>query len=288
MLPSLAKVIGAHAAVLWAAAVSLLLLSGPAWPHATQLSSSRVEVHGNDVAVQLELNGRDLEVALETTLLTPSGAVDADAARRAAAALANYILTHAKLSNSTGAACRARMTDMRPKAEHLLVRVEWACAPVKGRLVYEVTLFQEIDPAARHMLTASGDVSRMALLSVSAPRVALTDTRAQLGEVLWHYFLAGVEHIATGYDHGFGFASVLRDYGIPGDALMPALAAFNLGVEAGQIAIVVLALGLLFVLQRLLRAHAPDISSRALPYAVSAVILLLGLYWTAERLLFTT
>ena len=242
---------------------------------------------------------------------------------------------------------------MRPKAEHLLVRVEWACAPVTGQLVYEVTLFQEIDPAARHMLTAGGDVRRMALLSVNAPRVVLTDTRAQLREVLWHYFLAGVEHIAIGYDHiafllavvlwgrrfwplvgvvtaftvahsitlslavldvvrlpsrlvetlvalsiayvaaenffvqdlrrrwriaflfglihGFGFASVLRDYGLPGDALMPALAAFNLGVEAGQIVIVVLALGLLVLVQQLLRAHAPDISPRALPYAVSAV-----------------
>jgi hypothetical protein len=35
-----------------------------------------------------------------------------------------------------------------------------------------------------------------------------------------------------------GFASVLRDYGLPRDALVPALAAFNVGVELGQIAVV--------------------------------------------------
>ena len=77
MLPSFVKLPGAHAGVLLAATTWLVLLAGPAWPHATQLSSSRAEVRGNDVSVLLELNGRDLEVALKTTLLTPNGEVDA-------------------------------------------------------------------------------------------------------------------------------------------------------------------------------------------------------------------
>ena len=45
-----------------------------------------------------------------------------------------------------------------------------------------------------------------------------------------------------GLVHGFGFAGALREYGLPTDAVAPALAAFNIGVEIGQVAIV----GLIF------------------------------------------
>jgi hypothetical protein len=42
-----------------------------------------------------------------------------------------------------------------------------------------------------------------------------------------------------GLIHGFGFASVLTDLGLPQGALVLSLVGFNLGVEAGQMAIVV-------------------------------------------------
>jgi hydrogenase/urease accessory protein HupE len=347
-------------------AAACLLATGSAWPHATQLSSSRADVRGNRIAVLLELNARDLEVALKVVLLGPDGEVAAGALREIEQALADYVVERAKLSNSSGAACHGRLAGVRPKAEHVLVDVQWTCPPMTGQLVYSVTLFQEIDPAARHMVTASGDVRRMALLSTGNPSVALSDTRPHVSEVMWHYLLAGVEHIAIGYDHiaflvavilwgrrlwplvgvvtaftvahsitltlavldvvrlpsqlvetaialsivyvaaenffvrdlrrrawitfafglihGFGFASVLRDYGIPRDALVPALAAFNVGVEVGQIVIVVAALGLMRGVERALRGSFPAFPS-AYPYAVSACVLLLGLYWTVERLL---
>jgi hypothetical protein len=41
-----------------------------------------------------------------------------------------------------------------------------------------------------------------------------------------------------GLVHGFGFASVLRDLGLPQNALLIALVGFNLGVEGGQLAVV--------------------------------------------------
>ncbi|MFD2273084.1 HupE/UreJ family protein [Undibacterium arcticum] len=43
---------------------------------------------------------------------------------------------------------------------------------------------------------------------------------------------------AFGLIHGFGFASVLTDLGLPQSALLLALVGFNLGVEIGQLAIV--------------------------------------------------
>jgi hydrogenase/urease accessory protein HupE len=343
-----------------------LLAAGGAWPHATQLSSSRAEVHGGRIDVLLELNALDVQVALEVALLGADGQVAPAALREVERRLGAYVLERAKISNSAGAACHGRLAGARPKAEHVLVDIEWSCPPMTGQLIYEVTLFQEVDPAARHMVTASGDVRRMALLSTGNPRVALSDTRPHVGEVMWHYLLAGIEHIAIGYDHiaflvavilwgrrvwplvgvvtaftvahsitltlavldvvrlpsqlvetaialsivyvaaenffvrdmrrrawitfafglihGFGFASVLRDYGIPREALVPALAAFNVGVEVGQIVIVVAALGLMRGVERALRGPFPAFPT-AYPYAVSASVLLLGLYWTVERLL---
>jgi hypothetical protein len=53
-----------------------------------------------------------------------------------------------------------------------------------------------------------------------------------------------------GLIHGFGFASVLADLGLPRDALLLALVGFNLGVEAGQLAIVAVFLPLAFSLRR--------------------------------------
>jgi hypothetical protein len=43
---------------------------------------------------------------------------------------------------------------------------------------------------------------------------------------------------AFGLIHGFGFASVLADLGLPRDSLLLALVAFNVGVELGQLAVV--------------------------------------------------
>ena len=42
--------------------------------------------------------------------------------------------------------------------------------------------------------------------------------------------------------HGFGFAGVLADIGLPRDAALPALALFNIGIEVGQLMIVAVAL----------------------------------------------
>ena len=52
-----------------------------------------------------------------------------------------------------------------------------------------------------------------------------------------------------GLIHGFGFASVLRDLGLPQNALLIALVGFNLGVEGGQLAIVSAFLPLAFWLR---------------------------------------
>jgi hypothetical protein len=80
-----------------------------------------------------------------------------------------------------------------------------------------------------------------------------------------------------GLIHGFGFASVLADLGLPRDALLLALVAFNVGVELGQLAIVAAFLPLAYALRSTLFYR------RAMLVGGSAAIALLASWWFTER-----
>ncbi len=89
---------------------------------------------------------------------------------------------------------------------------------------------------------------------------------------------------AFGLVHGFGFAGALREIGLPTNAVATALAAFNIGVEIGQVAIVAIVVPVLMVIDRLMAAdHAKPARAAALVYALSALISLLGSYWFLTR-----
>ncbi|TWA90025.1 HupE/UreJ family protein [Bradyrhizobium stylosanthis] len=88
-----------------------------------------------------------------------------------------------------------------------------------------------------------------------------------------------------GLIHGFGFAGALREIGLPPDAIVPALAAFNVGVEIGQIAIVAIAMPVLGLLDRLIaRGRNEPARAAGIVYTMSAAIGLLGSYWLLTRM----
>ena len=80
-----------------------------------------------------------------------------------------------------------------------------------------------------------------------------------------------------GLIHGFGFASVLTELGLPKDALVLSLLGFNVGVEIGQLVIVACFLPVAYLLRntRLYR--------KGVFVGGSILILLLALVWLAER-----
>jgi hypothetical protein len=80
-----------------------------------------------------------------------------------------------------------------------------------------------------------------------------------------------------GLIHGFGFASVLADLGLPQDALLLALLGFNLGVEAGQLLIVAAFLPIAFGLRHTL------LYRRVVMIGGSAAIAAIAAAWMAER-----
>jgi hypothetical protein len=80
-----------------------------------------------------------------------------------------------------------------------------------------------------------------------------------------------------GLIHGFGFASVLAELGLPADALVLSLLGFNAGVEIGQMAIVAVFLPLAFLLRR------TRFYLRGVFLVGSWLIMLVALVWLAER-----
>jgi hypothetical protein len=79
-----------------------------------------------------------------------------------------------------------------------------------------------------------------------------------------------------GLIHGFGFASVLTDLGLPRGSLLASLLGFNLGVEIGQLCIVALFLPFAFVLR-------DTWFYRRLLTGGSAMIALVAVVWFVER-----
>jgi len=88
-----------------------------------------------------------------------------------------------------------------------------------------------------------------------------------------------------GLIHGFGFAGALNAYGLPRDALLIALASFNIGVEIGQVAVVAMMLQALVLIDRMMAAGSEAARRPALVYSFSTPIALLGVYWLIERTL---
>lgn len=82
-----------------------------------------------------------------------------------------------------------------------------------------------------------------------------------------------------GLVHGLGFARMLSPLLPPGDVVVPLLC-FNLGVELAQLAIVAVAVPLVWLLARAL--GAPRYRSVALP-ALAAPLAILGCLWLLER-----
>lgn len=105
----------------------------------------------------------------------------------------------------------------------------------------------------------------------SAPSAALGSERPEADIRAW---LA----IAFGLIHGFGFAYVLKEFGLPQAALGWSLFAFNLGVEIGQLLIVAVVAGSLTFVRR--RSAA---ASRQIALLGSVGVILAGVYWFIAR-----
>jgi hypothetical protein len=84
-----------------------------------------------------------------------------------------------------------------------------------------------------------------------------------------------------GMVHGMGFAGALRDMGMPRYAFATALVAFNVGVELGQLSII---LFMYFVVARTMSSRLWYRKGVVIP--CSLIIAGIALYWTVQRSFF--
>lgn len=124
-------------------------------------------------------------------------------------------------------------------------------------------------------IAAPGQVGSLALLGVAgfagchAGLLRRSDRPARLRALVAFGF---------GLIHGFGFAGVLAEVELPRARLVPALVGFNVGVELGQLAVVVVGWTLLVAVDRVAAG-----ARRRVAELGSAAILALGLFWFLTR-----
>ena len=99
-------------------------------------------------------------------------------------------------------------------------------------------------------------------------------------DVAWRFYLT----FGFGLIHGLGFASTLSVLLPPSGVIVPLLC-FNVGVELGQLTIVVIALPVFYIVARGLGAH---LYRRTVMPAISVGIFVLGAIWLFERVLQVT
>jgi len=97
----------------------------------------------------------------------------------------------------------------------------------------------------------------------------VTDSRARIA-------------FAFGLLHGFGFASVLADMGLPHGARLISLVSFNLGIETGQLAVVLAVMPVVYLMR------TGILYRRAVMPWGSAVIAAIALFWFVQRAFFPT
>jgi hypothetical protein len=156
---------------------------------------------------------------------------------------------------------------------------EWA-----GSTTFRAAAFDVLKIVTAFTLAHSITLTLATLGAVSMPSrwvesaIAASVALAALNNV-WPLFQRRRAWAAFGFGliHGFGFASVLRDLGLPQSSLALSLAGFNAGVELGQIAIVALFLPLAYLVRD------SFFYRRIVLTGGSALIFLTALVWLIER-----
>jgi hypothetical protein len=115
--------------------------------------------------------------------------------------------------------------------------------------------------------------------SIVEPLIALSIAYVAIENIFTDKLHAWRPLIVFGFGllHGMGFAGVLREIGLPRSEFVPALLAFNVGVEFGQLTVIAAA----FVITWPLRGKAWYRTRVVIPASLSIAVI--ALYWVVQR-----
>jgi len=168
--------------------------------------------------------------------------------------------------------------------DHVLFLVSLLLPSVLAAPRFAAALWDVVKVVTAFTVAHSVTLALAALSVVELPSrlvesaIALSVILAALNNV-WPVVDRGRWLIAFGFGlvHGFGFASVLADLGLPQDSLLLALVGFNLGVEAGQLVIVAVFLPVAYAMRH------TWVYRRMVLVGGSALIALIAAIWMIER-----
>ena len=136
-------------------------------------------------------------------------------------------------------------------------------------LAHSVTLVM----SSLGLISLSGDIVEP-LIALSIAWMAIDNIRNENTSSMRIWLI-----VFFGLLHGLGFASVLSEFGLPKDAFLSALFSFNVGVELGQLTVLLGATALFYYWSK-------KPSYRAfIQVPMSALIALVGLFWFFERIM---
>lgn len=114
------------------------------------------------------------------------------------------------------------------------------------------------------------------LIALSIVIVGLLSWKDWGGKWLFGFFLIFI----FGLFHGLGFAGSISEIGFPKEGFVTSLLGFNLGVELGQLGIVTIALFSFHIIRKY------TTKEELLKKSLSVVVVLGGMFWLIQRLLF--
>lgn len=117
-----------------------------------------------------------------------------------------------------------------------------------------------------------------AVIALSIVFVAVEIVRLQRGQNSLTARVPWIVALTFGLLHGFGFAGALVEVGLPSKEIPLALLLFNVGVEAGQLAFVAVAIAIIALVNRI-RLPLPQWARLAPPYAIGS----LAMFWVIQR-----
>jgi len=111
----------------------------------------------------------------------------------------------------------------------------------------------------------------LSILFVAVENLLLTELKP------WRIFLV----FMFGLIHGMGFASALNEIGLPRNKFFTSILSFNLGVEIGQVTVILTVFALVII-----PFGKQPYYRKWVVYPLSVVIGLVALYWTIQRVFF--
>jgi hypothetical protein len=193
----------------------------------------------------------------------------------------NYRLEQARVHNVVGYYALLGIRHIIPDGpDHILFVTGLCLLNTKWKTI----LWQATSFTVAHSITLALSMKGVIVLPspVVEPLIALSIVFVAIENIIlselkpWRILIV----FLFGLVHGLGFASSLNEIGLPRNRFLTSVLSFNLGVEIGQVLVILVVFGLV-----IFPFYRKGNYKKVIVYPASVAIALIAAYWTVERML---